>query len=72
VHLLQSHTEEAIVWLEKARAALPEHPAPHARLAAGYGLKGNTERAAAERSPQAAGRGLFPEHCPPAGQRPEE
>ena len=26
VHLLQSHTDEAIVWLEKARNAKPAHP----------------------------------------------
>ena len=26
VHLLQSHTDEAILWLEKARHANPAHP----------------------------------------------
>jgi hypothetical protein len=26
VHLLQSRTDEAIVWLEKARSASPEKP----------------------------------------------
>jgi hypothetical protein len=26
VHLLQSHTTEAIIWLEKARNATPAHP----------------------------------------------
>jgi TolB-like protein/DNA-binding winged helix-turn-helix (wHTH) protein len=46
VHLLQSHTDEAILWLEKARSALPG--VPHAYLAAAYALKGETERAAAE------------------------
>jgi tetratricopeptide (TPR) repeat protein len=48
VHLLQSRTDEAILWLEKARAANPEHPGPHIRLASAYGLKDQTERAAAE------------------------
>ncbi|HZZ21398.1 MAG TPA: tetratricopeptide repeat protein, partial [Roseiarcus sp.] len=47
-HLLQSRTDEAIIWLEKARSANPEHPAPHARLASAYALKGETEHAAAE------------------------
>ncbi|HEY1432454.1 MAG TPA: tetratricopeptide repeat protein [Stellaceae bacterium] len=48
VHLLQSHTDEAIAWLEKARVAMPQRPAVHADLASAYGLKGETERAAAE------------------------
>ena len=48
VHLLQSRTDEAIVWLEKARSANPAHPGLHIRLAAAYGLKGDTERAVAE------------------------
>ena len=48
VHLLQSHTDEAIVWLEKARIGNPASPWPHARLASAYALKGETERAAAE------------------------
>jgi adenylate cyclase len=48
VHLLQSRVDKAILWLEKARGANPEHPGPHAYLAAAYGLKGGTERAAAE------------------------
>ena len=47
-HLLQSRTDEAIIWLEKARSANPEHPAPHARLASAYALKGETEHATAE------------------------
>jgi TolB-like protein/Flp pilus assembly protein TadD len=47
-HLLQSHTDEAIFWLEKARSAQPGVPAPHGRLAAAYALKGETERATAE------------------------
>jgi TolB-like protein/Tfp pilus assembly protein PilF len=48
VHLLQSRIDEAIVWLEKARGAMPEHPIPHASLAAAYGLRGETEHAGAE------------------------
>ena len=48
VHLLQSRTDEAIVWLEKARSYIPAVPQSHSRLAAAYALKGQTERAAAE------------------------
>jgi adenylate cyclase len=48
VDLLQSRTDEAIVWLEKARSANPEHWFAHDALASAYGLKGETERAAAE------------------------
>ena len=48
MHLLQSRTDEAIVWLEKARSANPELAAVHAVLASAYALKGETERAAAE------------------------
>jgi tetratricopeptide (TPR) repeat protein len=48
VHLLQSRTEEAIIWLEKARSANPRHPGNRAFLAAAYALMGETERAVAE------------------------
>ena len=48
IHLLQSHTDEAIVWLEKARNALPGIPIQRSRLAAAYSLRGDTERATAE------------------------
>jgi len=48
VHLLQSRTDEAIRWLENARAAAPAHAVPHAWLAAAYALKNETERAATE------------------------
>jgi tetratricopeptide (TPR) repeat protein len=48
VHLLQSRTDEAIVWFERARSAIPDIPHVHGRLAAAYGLKGETQRAAAE------------------------
>jgi TolB-like protein/lipopolysaccharide biosynthesis regulator YciM len=48
VHLLQSRTDEAILWLEKARSANLELQYVHAFLASAYALKGETERAAAE------------------------
>jgi adenylate cyclase len=48
VHLLQSRTDESILWLEKARSANPAHTYPHIFLASAYGLKGANERAAAE------------------------
>jgi tetratricopeptide (TPR) repeat protein len=48
VHLLQSCTDEAIVWLEKARRAIPAAPIVHAHLASAYARRGETERAAAE------------------------
>jgi TolB-like protein/Flp pilus assembly protein TadD len=47
-HLLQSRTDEAIAWLEKARNADPGHSQRHAWLASAYALKGDTERATAE------------------------
>jgi len=48
VHLLQSHTNQAIVWLEKAGRANPEFPYLHAFLASAYALNGEPQRAAAE------------------------
>jgi predicted Zn-dependent protease len=48
VHLLQSRTDEAIVWLEKARSGNPANPNIRALLASAYGLKGEADRAAAE------------------------
>jgi adenylate cyclase len=48
VHLLRSRTDEAIVWLERARAAMPERPDVHANLASAFGLNGETDRATAE------------------------
>jgi adenylate cyclase len=48
VHLLQSRTDEAIVWLEKSRSANPAHPFVRAELASAYALKDDPERAAAE------------------------
>src|SRR5262249_5129883 len=46
VHLLQSHIDEAIVWLERARGAIPGAPIFHSHLASAYALNGGTERAA--------------------------
>jgi TolB-like protein/Tfp pilus assembly protein PilF len=48
VHLLQSRTDDAIVWLEKARGANPAHSMFRADLAAAYALNGESERSAAE------------------------
>jgi tetratricopeptide (TPR) repeat protein len=48
VHLLQSRTDEAIVWFEKARSVSPAVSGPHVRLASAYALRGETEHAAAE------------------------
>ena len=48
VHLLQSHIDEAIVWLERVRSDIPAHVFVRSRLASAYALRGETERAAAE------------------------
>jgi TolB-like protein/class 3 adenylate cyclase len=48
VHLLQSRTDEAVLWIERARSAVPEHRPLHPWLASAYALRGETERAAAE------------------------
>jgi adenylate cyclase len=48
VHLLQSRTEEAIRWLEKARTANPRLSGPHGWLASAYALIGDSKRAAVE------------------------
>ena len=50
VHLLQSRVQEAIFWLEKARAATPAHSNLRAWLAAALALNDDIERAAAELS----------------------
>jgi TolB-like protein/Tfp pilus assembly protein PilF len=47
-HLLLSRTDEAILWLEKARSASGTHPNTRAALASAYALKGNLEQAVAE------------------------
>jgi hypothetical protein len=46
VHLLQSHMDEAFLWIEKARSANPATSAPHSWLASAYALKGEADRAA--------------------------
>ncbi len=46
--LLQSQTDEALVWLEKARSENARLPFVHAYLAAAYALAGDTERARRE------------------------
>ena len=46
--LLQSQTDEALVWLERARNENARLPFVHAYLAAAYALKGDTERARRE------------------------
>jgi adenylate cyclase len=48
VHLLQSRTDEAIFWLERARSANFGLPVAHAYLSSAYALKDETKLAAAE------------------------
>jgi adenylate cyclase len=48
VHLLQSRTDEAVTWLERARNHAPAHSAFRSHLAAAYALNGETEHAAVE------------------------
>ena len=45
-HLLQSHADEAIPWFEKARGTA-QFGWPYSFLAAIYGLRGETDKAAA-------------------------
>ena len=47
-HLMAARTDEAIIWLERARAANPAQPSLHAWLASAYALDSETERAATE------------------------
>jgi adenylate cyclase len=47
-HLVQSHADEAVAWLEKARSAIPGHPNTRATLASAYALIGETDLATAE------------------------
>ena len=46
--MLQSRTDEAIIWFERARSYAPASSGIRADLASGYALNGDTERAAAE------------------------
>jgi cytochrome c-type biogenesis protein CcmH/NrfG len=46
--LLQSRTDEAVHWLEKARRTNPQQVLTHAFLASAHALKNETERAASE------------------------
>jgi TolB-like protein/class 3 adenylate cyclase/Tfp pilus assembly protein PilF len=48
VHLLQSRTDEAIVWFEKAHSSVPAAPIVRSFLASAYALKGAADGAAAE------------------------
>jgi TolB-like protein/Tfp pilus assembly protein PilF len=48
VHLLQSHTDEAVIWLRKARNHTPEQPTIRGDLASAYALNGQPERATTE------------------------
>ena len=48
VHLLQSRTDEAILWFEKARSAIPAVAVFRNGLTSAYALRGETERAVAE------------------------
>jgi adenylate cyclase len=48
VHLLQSRTDDAVIWLEKARNDTPAHSSIRAALASAYSLNGETDRAATE------------------------
>jgi adenylate cyclase len=48
VHLLQSRTDEAILWLEKSRGVNPGRPVSRALLASAYALNGATQRGSAE------------------------
>jgi adenylate cyclase len=47
-HLLQSRIDDAIVWLQKARAANEELPYLHSHLASAYALKGEMDCSATE------------------------
>jgi hypothetical protein len=48
VHLLQSRTDDAILWLERSARDEPEFSSSHAALASAYALKGEAGRAAAQ------------------------
>ena len=71
VLLLQTHTDEAIVWLEKGRSTMPTEPFHRSWLAAGYALRGESERAATElaEARRFAGESFFFEHRSCEGRR---
>jgi adenylate cyclase len=48
IHLLQGHTDQALLWLEKANGENARLAFVHAYLAAGYALDGDGERARVE------------------------
>jgi tetratricopeptide (TPR) repeat protein len=48
VQLLQSRTDDAILWFERACSANPEHSSSHGLLASAYALNDETEGAAVE------------------------
>ena len=48
MHLLQSRTGDAVLWLEKAISVNPKLALARSFLAAAYALEGETERAAAK------------------------
>jgi TolB-like protein/Tfp pilus assembly protein PilF len=48
IRLLQSRTDEAIPWFEKARVMIPTFPPVYSFLASALALRGETERAVAE------------------------
>ena len=50
IRLLQSRTDEAIPWFEKARVMIPTFPPVYSFLASALALRGETERAVAELS----------------------
>jgi len=50
VHVVESRTNEAIGWLERAQIANSETPAIHSWLASAYALNGEIERAASQLS----------------------
>src|SRR5215469_11986268 len=70
VHLLQSHTADAIPWLEKARLANPLSPQFHAWLASAYcpQRRHRTRYCRTRRSPQAERRRSVCEHRPMEGR----
>jgi hypothetical protein len=47
-HLLQWRLDEAIIWLEKSRSAIPSRPWTRSSLAVAFAHKGETALAAAE------------------------